>query len=102
MVGLILYGLMKGVSSLRDLERIARVDLGCPWVSGGILPDHSIIGRFIQRHEAYLSKEFFVSLTKREVKVIRSDTSMVSGDGTVIEAAASRYRVIKKEALKQF
>jgi transposase len=101
MVGLILYGLLKGVSSLRDLERFARVDLGCLWVSGGILPDHSIIGRFIQRHEAYLSEEFFVSLTKRVVKVTGSDTSTVSGDGTVIEAAASRYRVVKEEALKQ-
>ena len=29
MAGIVLYGLMRGVSSLRDLERFARVDLGC-------------------------------------------------------------------------
>jgi transposase len=101
MVGLILYGIMQGVTSLRDLERFARVDLGGMWVSGGILPDHSIIGRFIQRHEAYLTEEFFVALTRQVVKVTGSDAAIVSGDGTVIETAASRYRVVKQEALDQ-
>ena len=101
MVGLILYGIMRGITSLRDLEQFARVDLGCMWVSGGILPDHSIIGRFIQRHADYLTEAFFVSLTRQVLKVTGSDTRMVSGDGTVVEAAASRYRVVKEEALKQ-
>lgn len=59
MVGLVLYGIMRGITSLRDLEQFARVDLGCMWVSGGILPDHSIIGRFIQRHADYLTEDFF-------------------------------------------
>ena len=101
MVGLMLYGIMRGVTSLRDLEHFARVDLGCMWVSGGILPDHSIIGRFIQRHAVYLSEAFFVSLTRQVIRVTGSDTRTVSGDGTVVEAAASRYRVVKEEALKQ-
>lgn len=101
MVGLILYGILRGITSLRDLEQFARVDLGCMWVSGGILPDHSIIGRFIQRHAEYLTEEFFVLLTGQVLKVTGSDTRTLSGDGTVIEAAASRYRVVKEEALKQ-
>ena len=29
MLGLILYGVMQGVHSLRDLERLSRLDLGC-------------------------------------------------------------------------
>src|SRR4051812_22938226 len=29
MLGLILYGVMQGVHSLRELERLARLDLGC-------------------------------------------------------------------------
>jgi transposase len=101
MTGLILYGIMRGITSLRDLEQFARVDLGCMWVSGGILPDHSILGRFIQRHADYLSEDFFISLTRQVLRVTGSDTRTVSGDGTVIEAAASRYRVVKEEALKQ-
>jgi transposase len=101
MTGLILYGIMRGITSLRDLEQFARVDLGCMWVSGGILPDHSIIGRFIQRHADYLTEAFFVSLTRQVLRITGSGTQTVSGDGTVVEAAASRYRVVKEEALQQ-
>lgn len=100
MVGVILCGIMQGVTSLRDLERFARLDLGCLWVSGGIAPDHSIIGRFIQRHEGLLSEEFFKELTGRILGVSGSDTSVLAGDGTVIEAAASRYGTMRAEALK--
>jgi hypothetical protein len=38
MLGLILYGFMQNVSSLRGLEKLARLDLGCMWVTGGIRP----------------------------------------------------------------
>ena len=62
MTGIVLFGLRRGVSSLRELERFARTDLGCMWVSGGITPDHSVLGRFIQRHEAELSRELFAAV----------------------------------------
>ncbi len=58
MVGLIFYGLMQGISSLRDLERLARVDLGCLLITGGIFPDFSSIGYFIGRHCASLSFKY--------------------------------------------
>jgi transposase len=47
MMGLILYGVMQGVHSLRELERLAGLDLGCMWVTGGIAPDPANIGRFV-------------------------------------------------------
>ena len=50
MLGLVLYGVMQGVSSLRGLERLSRLNMGCMWACGGILPDHSVLGRFVQRH----------------------------------------------------
>jgi hypothetical protein len=55
MAGVVLFGLMRGISSLRGLERLTRSDLECMWVGGGITPDHSILGRFITRHEEALS-----------------------------------------------
>ncbi|GHA88539.1 hypothetical protein GCM10007159_07440 [Modicisalibacter luteus] len=58
MMGLILYGIMHGVSSLRALERLARVDLGGMCVAGGISPDHANIGRFISLHEQTLTQAF--------------------------------------------
>lgn len=101
MLGLILYGIMKGVSSLRSLEQLARIDLGCMWITGGILPDHSIIGRFIQRHSDVISNEFFINLTQAVLQETNSGVSSVAGDGTIIEAAASRYQLVKLESAKE-
>lgn len=101
MLGLILSGILQGITSLRDLERFARVDLGCWWVSGGILPDHSIIGRFIQRHAHVLTEGFFDQLVRQVLKVTGSGSAVVAGDGTIIEAAASRYRLVREEALRE-
>jgi len=56
MMGLIVYGVMKGVHSLRELERL---DLGCMWVRGAIMPGHANIGRFIVKHEGSLRRIFF-------------------------------------------
>ena len=100
MVGLILYGVMQGVHSLRELERLARLDLGCMWVTGGIAPDHANIGRFIVLHEASLTKDFFEALTGAILKATGSDSARLAGDGTVIEAACSHYNLLKEEAVK--
>jgi len=100
MVGLILYGVMQGVHSLRELEWLARLDLGCMWVTGGIAPDHANIGRFIVQHEASLTRDFFESLTGAILKATGSGSARLAGDGTVIEAACSHYKLLKEEAVK--
>ena len=100
MMGLILYGVMQGVHSLRELERLARLDLGCMWITGGIAPDHANIGRFIVMHEASLTQDFFESLTRTILKATHSSNTRLAGDGTVIEAACSHYNLLKEEAVK--
>lgn len=100
MMGLILYGIMQGVHSLRALEGLARLDLGCMWVAGGITPDHAIIGRFIVLHAASLTHEFFESLTRTVLRACRSSNQRVAGDGTVIEAACSHYKLLEEQAVK--
>jgi transposase len=99
-MGLILYGVMQSVNSLRELERLARLDLGCMWVSGGITPDHANIGRFIVLHEASLTQDFFESLTRAILKASASSSKRLAGDGTVIEAACSHYGLLKEEAVR--
>jgi len=101
MMGLILYGVMQGVHSLRELERMARLDLGCMWVSCGIAPDHANIGRFIVMHEDLLKQDFFESFTRSVLNVCGSGSARVAGDGTVIEAACSHYKLLKEEAVKE-
>lgn len=101
MMGLVLYGVMQGIHSLRELERMARLDLGCMWVTGGITPDHANIGRFIVMHEEELTTRFFESLTRSVLAITGSKSTRLAGDGTVIEAACSHYNLLKKEAIKE-
>ena len=100
MLGLILYGVMQGVHSLRELERLSRLDLGCMWVTGGISPDHANIGRFIVLHEESITTSFFESLTRAVLGKTGSTSERLAGDGTVIEAACSHYRKLKAEAIR--
>lgn len=100
MMGLVLYGVMQGVHSLRELERLARLDLGCMWITGGIAPDFTKIGRFITMHATSLTSSFFESLTRRVLKETGSKSERLAGDGTVIEAACSHYKLLKEEAIR--
>lgn len=99
MMGLVLFGIMQGIHSLRTLERLARQDLGCMWVTGGICPDHASIGRFILLHEDSFSHGFFESLTRTVLKVTGSDGQSLAGDGTIVEAACSHYKLLREEAV---
>ena len=101
MVGLVLYGLLRGVSSLRELERFARTDLGCMWVSGGNTPDHSVLGRFLHRHETELSEVLFGQVVETVLRRTQSSRDRLAGDGTVIEAMSSRYGILTREAAEQ-
>lgn len=101
MLGIVLYGVMKGVSTLSKLEDLARVDLGCMWVSGGIMPDHSVIGDFLVLHRETLTDSFFEELTRGVLKVVGGDTQNVAGDGTMLRAWASRASTLKAEAVAE-
>jgi transposase len=101
MASLILFGIMQGRSSLRDLEKTAACDLRCWWLSGGIAPDHSQIGQFLQRHEKLISEEFFESLTAGVLKKTGSSGRELAGDGTTIQAASANFRNIKAEAARE-
>ncbi|WP_246545355.1 transposase, partial [Photorhabdus hainanensis] len=99
MMGILLYGLMKGISSLRGLERLARLDLGCLFVSHGITPDHASLRRFIYQHQSTLTDSFFEGVASSVLHHSQSDVSCLAGDGTVIEAACSHYNLLTQEAI---
>lgn len=100
MMGVILYGFMQGIHSLRGLERLARQDLGCMWITGGICPDHACLGRFILLHEASFSNGLFKSITRQALAVTKSNGQTLAGDGTIVEAACSYYQLLKEEAVR--
>jgi transposase len=101
MAGIVLYAMMRGVTSLRGMERLARTDVGCWWVSGGITPDHSILGRFIQKHNKALQGALFSAVVEEALRRTGTSGEDVAGDGTVIEAMSSRYGLLHAEALKR-
>jgi len=95
----VVYGILSRQWSLRELEALARREVGAWWICGGHQPDHSTIGKFIQLHAEILNEEFFVALVKTLTARLHLAPGTVAGDGTVIEAAASRYRSVRAEAL---
>lgn len=101
MMGLILYGIHKGISSLRRLEEFARADLGCLWITGGIAPDHSVIGKFICRHHEQIKGSLFMNITTSIIQRTGGQGDSVAADGTVIEAACSHYGLLNQEAVEQ-
>jgi len=100
-VGLIMYGMMLKQSSLRQLEALARRDVGAWWVAGGLTPDFTTFTKFIQRHSELLSDEFFVQTTTRIVKQLKLTRSDLALDGTVVQAAASTAGALKREAMQK-
>jgi transposase len=101
-IGLILYGLIEGKSSLRGLEGLSKVNVGAWWLTGGICPDHSTIGKFINQHKEEMEGGFFVELTGNIVRKLKLKRGEVAGDGTVIKAVTSGYRMLSKEAAELF
>ncbi|MCC5901334.1 MAG: hypothetical protein JJT87_05335 [Halomonas sp.] len=66
----------------------------------GIAPDHSNIGRLICLHEQTLPQAFFEALTRTVLSRTGTSTACLAGDGAVVEAACSHYRLLKDEAVR--
>jgi transposase len=101
MMGLIVYAVLKQRWSLRAIEELAVADVGAWWLCAGQQPDHSTIGEFLIRHRLEIPKEFFEALVRGLVKRQGIKNGVVAGDGTVIEAAASRFELLSQEAAEQ-
>lgn len=101
MLSLALFGTMFGQTSLRDLETLARADVRVWWLTGGAMPDHSAIGRFIERHTHLITESFFEDLTKAVVGLMGTPTGTIANDATVVQAACSRLATIKQEAARE-
>jgi len=100
-MGLVIYGIIKNQGSLRQLEVLARADLGAHWITGGVMPDHSTIGRFLEIHTDAITTDFFENLTRGLLKRVGQPTTEWAIDGTVVESAANRFRTLKLDAAKE-
>ena len=101
LVGLILLGFLTGRTSLRQLEEMARTDIRAWWLTGGVMPDFTSLCRFINRHAEDLTDATFEALTRKIMRILGSKADSLFMDGTVVQAAASRWQLLKQEAAKQ-
>lgn len=80
---------------------MARTSLPAIYLTGGLAPDYSSLARFILRHLDDINDSMLENLVRQISKSIHIDTLDLSGDGTVIQAACSRYKTLTLEASKE-
>ncbi len=97
-LGLIVYGLFVKQLALRELEQLSVANIGAWWICGGRRLDHSTIGKFVQLHEDVLGHEFVTALAAWLVQQLHLRPGVASIDGTVVESAASRWKLVQAEA----
>jgi len=101
MSGLVLYALMRGRRSLREIEAFARENVSAWWLTGGACPDHASIGRFISRFGDLLAQDLFEELTAKILKATGTSGSDLAGDGTTIPSMAKRFGLLCEEAARE-
>jgi hypothetical protein len=100
LLGLIVYGILRRQWTLRELESLAKCEVGAWLMCGGHQPDHSTMGKFIQLHSEVLTKEFFPDLVKQIVRRLRLRAGVAAVDATVIEAASGGFGLLRAEAAR--
>lgn len=101
LLALWLFGLLNGVKSCRKLEEACRLRVDFIYLAGRQVPDHSTLWSFFHDHRAGMKQLLKVLVkTLRNLNLVDGATILV--DGTSIEAAGSRRKILTKEqAMKQ-
>lgn len=98
MSGIVLYGLMRGVRSSRQLEEALQMRLDFRWLAEARSIDHSTICRFRRSHAEQL-KELFVQITLVAKHAGLLSLVELAVDGTKIRASNHRSAKFKVEEL---
>lgn len=88
MLAVLLYAYATGIRSSRRIEASCRTDAAFRVITGGLVPDHATIARFVADHESAMAG-LFVSGLRLCAAVGLIDLSWVAIDGTKVEANAA-------------
>ena len=91
---MIIYCFSKFNATLRDIEDKCIFDMRVNYIMEGNIPDHSVIGKFINKYIVPYQYEIFTCLNKQIIKEFNLDNSDVYIDGTKIEANANKYKFV--------
>ncbi len=92
----IIYCFAKFKGSLRDIEEKCKFDIRVNYLMEGNLPDHSVIGNFINNYILPYHYEIFTIITKQIIQELGLDISNTYLDGTKFEANANKYKFVWK------
>jgi len=96
-----LYGSMRGITSMRDLERMCREDIGFLWLTGMLRPDHNTLWRFHDQHRAELP-DLFKDMVRVAAKLQLVGMLVHAVDGTKLVADVAGENGVNRERLKQW
>jgi transposase len=98
LLGVWVYGFMRGIRSARGLEHACGEELAFRWLSGNQLPDHNTLWRFYQAHRAKMRL-----LLRRTVEIAvtagLADWALLAIDGTKVRANAAVTRSLDEAEL---
>ena len=100
MCALLLYGYCTGVRFSRRIEAGCRTDAAFRVISGGLVPDHATIARFVTEHERPLGG-LFVEGVRLCAAAGLADLSVLAVDGTKIAADAALDRNRSEEWIRR-
>ena len=92
----IIYCFAKFKATLRDIEEKCIFDIRVLYIMEGNIPDHSIIGSFINGYIVPFQYEIFTAINKQIIKDFKLNIEDVYQDGTKIEASANKYKFVWK------
>jgi transposase len=99
LLGVMFYAYMHGLLSSRGIEKACGEDVAYMVACGRDVPDHTVIARFRQRHEAVI-KDLFAQVLELCVRAGLGRLDVVAIDGTKIAANAGKSRNRKRSKLE--
>lgn len=98
MIGVLLYGHMRGITSSRQIEKCLADDVGFRFIAANQAPDHNTVASFRKIHAERL-KSVFVQVVRIAMDAGLIGFTHMAVDGTKIKSNASRARRKTKEEL---
>jgi transposase len=100
LLALLVYCYASKVVSSRRVERMCETDVACRVITGNEVPDHTVIARFVQAHEAAF-KALFVRVLALCAAEGMAQVGTIALDGTKMAANASRRANRTREQLQE-
>lgn len=100
---LVIWGLIEGYTSIRQLYRASRTNLQALWLLHGYeMKSHMVLGRFFAKLTLAIVEDLFVQFVKVLQNIDNLPFSEVYIDGTKMEANANRYTFKWKKSIQLY